>query len=96
MSLHFVQDLCWKRHNPSGPVAQRLEQGTHNPLVVGSNPTGPTRLRLQLVAATKPVPAYLAAAGVPARAGVEKRIGRIGLIGLISAGSCGRIRQLLE
>ena len=25
-----------------GPVAQRLEQGTHNPLVVGSNPTGPT------------------------------------------------------
>ena len=27
---------------PSGPVAQRLEQGTHNPLVVGSNPTGPT------------------------------------------------------
>ena len=27
-----------------GPVAQRLEQGTHNPLVVGSNPTGPTTL----------------------------------------------------
>ncbi len=26
----------------SGPVAQRLEQWTHNPLVVGSNPTGPT------------------------------------------------------
>ena len=25
-----------------GPVAQRLEQWTHNPLVVGSNPTGPT------------------------------------------------------
>ncbi len=24
-----------------GAVAQRLEQGTHNPLVVGSNPTGP-------------------------------------------------------
>ena len=24
-----------------GPVAQRLEQWTHNPLVVGSNPTGP-------------------------------------------------------
>ena len=24
-----------------GPVAQRLVQGTHNPLVVGSNPTGP-------------------------------------------------------
>ena len=26
----------------SGPVAQRLEQGTHNPLVLGSNPSGPT------------------------------------------------------
>ena len=26
----------------SGPVAQRLEQGTHNPLVGGSNPSGPT------------------------------------------------------
>ena len=25
-----------------GPLAQWLEQGTHNPLVVGSNPTGPT------------------------------------------------------
>ena len=24
-----------------GPVAQWLEQGTHNPLVVGSSPTGP-------------------------------------------------------
>jgi hypothetical protein len=26
---------------PNGPVAQRLEQGTHNPLVPGSNPGGP-------------------------------------------------------
>ena len=26
----------------SGPIAQRLEQGTHNPLVPGSNPGGPT------------------------------------------------------
>ena len=26
----------------SGPVAQRLEQGTHNPLVLGSNPSRPT------------------------------------------------------
>ena len=25
-----------------GPVAQWLEQGTHNPLVGGSNPSGPT------------------------------------------------------
>jgi hypothetical protein len=28
-----------------GPVAQRLEQQTHNLLVVGSNPTGPTKNR---------------------------------------------------
>ena len=26
-----------------GPLAQRLEQRTHNPLVEGSNPSGPTR-----------------------------------------------------
>jgi hypothetical protein len=25
-----------------GPIAQRLEQGTHNPLVPGSNPGGPS------------------------------------------------------
>lgn len=29
-------------HQKNGAVAQRLEQRTHNPLVVGSNPTGPT------------------------------------------------------
>ncbi len=28
--------------NHLGPVAQRSEQGTHNPLVGGSNPSGPT------------------------------------------------------
>jgi hypothetical protein len=28
----------------SGPVAQRLEQWTHNPLVQGSNPCGPTKI----------------------------------------------------
>ena len=27
---------------PEGPVAQRLEQSTHNALVGGSNPSGPT------------------------------------------------------
>ena len=27
---------------PVGPVAQRLEQGTHNPLVLGSNPSRTT------------------------------------------------------
>ena len=31
-----------KRNVSKGPVAQRLEQGTHNPLVGGSNPSGPT------------------------------------------------------
>src|SRR5215472_16579137 len=30
------------RESQFGPVAQRLEQGTHNPLVGGSNPSGPT------------------------------------------------------
>ena len=29
----------------AGPVAQWLEQGTHNPLVVGSNPSGPTTFK---------------------------------------------------
>src|SRR6266849_3933541 len=29
--------------SPDGPLAQRLEQWTHNPLVPGSNPGGPTR-----------------------------------------------------
>ena len=27
----------------AGPLAQRLEQRTHNPLVEGSNPSGPTK-----------------------------------------------------
>src|SRR5882724_3621741 len=31
------------RKSLKGPVAQRLEQGTHNPLVRGSNPCGPTK-----------------------------------------------------
>ena len=31
-----------------GPIAQRLEQGTHNPLVAGSNPAGPKRDRSTL------------------------------------------------
>ena len=30
-------------YTPRGAVAQRLEQGTHNPLVAGSNPAGPIK-----------------------------------------------------
>ncbi len=33
----MLQCIAWL-----GPVAQRLEQGTHNPLVPGSNPGGPS------------------------------------------------------
>ena len=42
VSIIFYDTIClfsW------GSVAQGLEQGTHNPLVVGSNPTGPTNYR---------------------------------------------------
>ena len=31
------------QHTLSGPVAQRLEQSTHNALVAGSNPAGSTK-----------------------------------------------------
>jgi hypothetical protein len=34
--------------NKSGPVAQRLEQQTHNLLVPGSNPGGPTTTQQSL------------------------------------------------
>ena len=33
-----------KDNKRSGPLAQRLEQRTHNPLVEGSNPSGPTKV----------------------------------------------------
>jgi hypothetical protein len=36
-------NLSWLQYALHGSVAQGLEQGTHNPLVVGSNPTGPTK-----------------------------------------------------
>src|SRR6266480_3470427 len=36
----------------NGPVAQRLEQGTHNPLVPGSNPGGPSPERFRGYCAT--------------------------------------------
>ena len=35
MTTAFEQEM-------KGPVDQRLEQGTHNPLVPGSNPGGPS------------------------------------------------------
>src|SRR6266496_263931 len=39
----LVTRICYaSMHKQSGPVAQRLEQGTHNPLVPGSNPGGPS------------------------------------------------------
>ena len=41
--LQHIGNLIYIIRN-SGPVAQRLEQWTHNPLVVGSNPTGPSFL----------------------------------------------------
>ena len=42
--FNLLEHPEWSRCFPSGPVAQRLEQGTHNPLVGGSNPSGPTSL----------------------------------------------------
>ena len=33
---------CYNPPPFDGPVAQRLVQGTHNPLVLGSNPSGPS------------------------------------------------------
>jgi hypothetical protein len=48
--------MAWQRMSFSidrftyedGPVAQRLEQGTHNPLVPGSNPGGPSSTNYDL------------------------------------------------
>src|SRR5205807_3963804 len=52
ISLEFLIDLCWQHllgcaklgMLPLGPVAQWLEQQTHNLLVGGSSPSGPTIL----------------------------------------------------
>ncbi len=40
--IHNLLNLSYSLSHYGGPVAQRLEQGTHNPLVLGSNPSGPT------------------------------------------------------
>ena len=44
-ALHDLRTTPTARRRKSlrGPVAQRLEQGTHNPLVGGSNPSRTTR-----------------------------------------------------
>ena len=39
--MEFTGDYEEARMGFVGSVAQRLEQGTHNPLVLGSNPSGP-------------------------------------------------------
>src|SRR5205814_5735761 len=44
-ALHDGRRCCTRRRLVQllyGPVAQRSEQGTHNPEVEGSNPSGPT------------------------------------------------------
>ena len=34
--------VLYDKQSRQGPIAQRLEQQTHNLLVLGSNPSGPT------------------------------------------------------
>lgn len=46
--MQHVWLFMFNDNNFQGPVAQRLEQRTHNPLVVGSNPTGPTKFANQI------------------------------------------------
>jgi hypothetical protein len=46
--MQHVWLFLFDSNNFQGPVAQRLEQRTHNPLVVGSNPTGPTKFASQI------------------------------------------------
>ena len=47
--FRLVSSRNYITKNYLGPVAQRLEQGTHNPLVVGSNPTGPTSFEYRML-----------------------------------------------
>ena len=42
VSLGLAQTVCRSAVEFFGPIAQRLEQTTHNRLVGGSNPSGPT------------------------------------------------------
>jgi hypothetical protein len=41
-TLREIAEHCENHGCATGPLAQRLEQRTHNPLVEGSNPSGPT------------------------------------------------------
>jgi hypothetical protein len=41
MKSHYVNTTFYSE-TLAGPIAQRLEQQTHNLLVLGSNPSGPT------------------------------------------------------
>src|SRR6266567_5162950 len=49
--FHAILPIRYKIETSTqgGPVAQRLEQRTHNPLVPGSNPGGPTSSLLKLL-----------------------------------------------
>ena len=43
--ISFYENIQNKIHSSlHGPVAQRLEQSTHNALVAGSNPAGSTKI----------------------------------------------------
>ena len=44
MMVQPVREELVDPHILVGPIAQRLEQATHNRLVLGSNPSGPTIL----------------------------------------------------
>jgi hypothetical protein len=41
MLVHSTSHFVYRLESDNGSVAQRLEQGTHNPLVLGSNPSAP-------------------------------------------------------
>ena len=49
---------------PTGPIAQRLEQQTHNLLVPGSNPGGPTKKRFDLERGRSPSPTFRISAAI--------------------------------
>ena len=57
---------------PPGPLAQRSEQWTHNPLVVGSNPTGPSE-----PAVSKCLSCHAAACGQPAPSDPSRAFPRV-------------------